>query len=252
MRLPITAGKRITLVFGKMKVWFSRRKFYLGREYSVRWHREFAYRRHVTSKTMKIVIHIIFILLFATSCKKRENHTSSFYSLTKKLKISDSIDYQSENPFTYLKTGKIISSNITNSLFIQNIKDSLYRVELYTLTVKGWLKNDEVLFYEKNLLQFFTVFKDYNFDKQKDIYIQSTASNGYSLSRGNLILINPKTIKLNLISEARKLANINPDLNRKLLISESVEWCPELKVCKWLNQWKENNLITIDKNCPCK
>jgi len=29
---------------------FSRRKFYLGRENSVRWHREFAYRRHVRCK----------------------------------------------------------------------------------------------------------------------------------------------------------------------------------------------------------
>jgi len=44
---PVTAGKRITLVFGKLNVCFSRRKLYLGRENSVRWHREFAYRRHV-------------------------------------------------------------------------------------------------------------------------------------------------------------------------------------------------------------
>ena len=43
----ITAGKRITLAFGKLNVCFSRRKFYLGRENLVRWHREFAYRRHV-------------------------------------------------------------------------------------------------------------------------------------------------------------------------------------------------------------
>ena len=49
-KVLVTAGKRITLVFGKLNVCFSRRKFYLGRENSVRWHREFAYRRHVIRK----------------------------------------------------------------------------------------------------------------------------------------------------------------------------------------------------------
>jgi len=51
MKQRSTAGKRITLVFGKMNVCFSRRMFYLGRENSIRWHREFAYRRHVGRKS---------------------------------------------------------------------------------------------------------------------------------------------------------------------------------------------------------
>ena len=40
---------------------FSRRKFYLGRENSVRWHREFAYRRHVGRHSEKHNLEIMIL-----------------------------------------------------------------------------------------------------------------------------------------------------------------------------------------------
>lgn len=201
---------------------------------------------------MKIVLPIIFVISLTISCTKKESDVSKFYSLTNSLKPTDSVEYRNENPFVYIKTGKIISAQNLNGLLVENVSDSLYRVELYTLTGKGWLKNDEVSFYEKDLLQFLTVFKDYDFDGQKDLYIQSTASNGYSLSYGNLILINKETKKLKLIKEAKRLTNMNPDSKLKLVLSESVDWCPDLKICKLSNQWKQGNLITIKKECPCE
>lgn len=70
MLLLLTAGKLITLVLGKLNVCFSRRKFYLGRENSVSWHRELAYRPHVMSnlKTthVKKNIGILFLVLLPT------------------------------------------------------------------------------------------------------------------------------------------------------------------------------------------
>jgi len=40
---------------------------------------------------------------------------------------------------------------------------------------------------DANPTQFYLDFKDYDFDGQKDIYLQRSASNGWSLSRGCLI-----------------------------------------------------------------
>jgi len=86
MLLRTTAGKRITLVFSKLNVCFSRRKFYLGRENSVRWHREFAYRRHVSGKLRKILEimkYIITLILFFSICScnhpKNNGISNSFF-----------------------------------------------------------------------------------------------------------------------------------------------------------------------------
>jgi len=200
---------------------------------------------------MKIAIQIIF-LVFLISCKRNLDKENTFYDFVYKTKKIDTIEYRKEKPFVFIKTGKFLSNQTTNGLLIKNIKDSTYTIELYTLTVKGWLKNDNLNFTSKYMLQFYTEYKDYDFDGQKDIYIQSTASNGYSLSRGNLIMINRQTKKLFWVKEAKNLANMSPDENLKAIISESVDWCPDLKVCKWINKWKNGKLVTIKKDCPCK
>jgi hypothetical protein len=194
-----------------------------------------------------MTIRYILILIFFISCKRIEEKDNTFYDLVYKENTKDTI--QNWNPFLYVKTGKFLFSQTTNGLLIKNTKDSVYKVELYTLTIKGWLKNDEINIIEKNWIQFHTNFKDYNFDGQKDIYIQSTVSNGYPLSYGNLIVINPKNKKLSWIKDARNLANMNPNPNLKLLISESIDWRPDLYVCTLKNKWENDRIIKLTQDC---
>jgi len=85
----------------------------------------------------------------------------------------------------------------------------------------GWSNLDSLIITDILPLQFELEFEDYNFDHQKDIYIQFTASNGYSISKGQLITVNPISRKLELHPEARELGNMKPDPIRKLVITET-------------------------------
>lgn len=68
--------------------------------------------------------------------------------------------------------------------------------------------------------QFEAIFDDFNFDKQTDIYIQVSASNGRALSRGHLLTIDPLTKKIIQHAEARDLANMKPDPKTKTVVSQ--------------------------------
>ena len=73
---------------------------------------------------------------------------------------------------------------------------------------------------DANPTQFYLDFKDYDFDGHKDIYLQRSASNGWSLSRGCLIIVNPQTKKLMEHKEANNLANMNPDFENKIIVED--------------------------------
>ena len=88
--------------------------------------------------------------------------------------------------------------------------------------------------------------------------MQTTASNGYSISRGHLIIVNPKTVKMELHPETRDYGSMNPDKIKKIVYSCIANQCYDslqsgpLPPCQVINEWKNNKLISIStEKCPC-
>jgi hypothetical protein len=98
--------------------------------------------------------------------------------------------------------------------------------------------------------RFSLTLNDFNFDGQIDIYIQVSATNGWSLSKGHLLLIDPRTKKLEFHKETEDFANMIPDQNTKTIFTE--EWQgynsdgnPQLTILT--NKWVKGRLKTISK-----
>ncbi|MFT7086565.1 MAG: hypothetical protein ACJAV5_002294 [Vicingaceae bacterium] len=178
--------------------------------------------------------------------------------LLNKALISDTTEFYDwkRNPsFLFFKSGNFLNNTEKNAMVVFGSTDSTYSIKLYSIKDKKWFVTD--IINDLYLLPVFfnSRFDDYNFDNQTDIYLQVSASNGYSLSIGYLLTIDPKTKKFSEHLEARELANMKPDTRKKVVISEKVIWCKnngELKVCKLTNKWVEGIIKTIKEECPCE
>ena len=161
--------------------------------------------------------------------------------------IIDELEYPKS--FLYYKSGHIISENEKNALVVTCPTDTTYSVKLYTIQNDKWNFIDSINGLDAFPVQFDVMFNDYNFDGQTDIYIQVTASNGWSLSRGHLITIEPQTKKLELHKEARELANMTPDKKSKTVKSELWNgWDIEgQQLTIFTNKWINGQLKTINK-----
>lgn len=98
--------------------------------------------------------------------------------------------------------------------------------------------------------QFEPIFDDYNFDGQTDLYIQVSTSNGWSLSRGHLIIIQPMTKKFDLHKEARDFANMTPDIKTKTVMTElwnAYDMKNRHQLTFFTNKWVKGKLKTISK-----
>ena len=158
-------------------------------------------------------------------------------SVTKLLDIAttkDTLEIRNSEPFLFFKSGNILSSTEKNAIVIVCPTDTTYAVRLYSLKNKSWELTDSVAKLDAFPSQFELTFDDYNFDKQKDIYIQVSASQGWSLSRGHLFIIDPVTKKLTRHEEARDLANMKPDPKTETVVSELWNGYDD----KNQNQWK--------------
>lgn len=167
--------------------------------------------------------------------------------------VKDSIELENYEPFLFFKSGIFQNSNQKEAFIITASSDSTDMVKYYTLHNKKWILNDSIDGLE-SISQFKTTFKDFNFDNQVDIYIQVTASNGYSLSFGHLLIIDPLNKKITEHKEARNLANMKPELASKTVFSEDIIYCSKQAtrgICKWENKWINGSLKTTRKNCPC-
>ena len=132
----------------------------------------------------------------------------------------DTLEFQSSEPFMFFKSGNILSSTQKNAIVIVCPTDTTYAVRLYSLRNNSWELVDSISNLDAFPSQFELTLDDYNFDKQKDIYIQTSASQGWSLSRGHLFIIDPVTKKLARHEEARNLANMKPDPKTETVVSE--------------------------------
>lgn len=123
-------------------------------------------------------------------------------------------------PFLFFKSGHILSEAEKNALVVACPTDSTYAVRLYSLKTDQWELLDSISDLDANRIQFDMVFDDYNFDGQTDLYIQDHVSNGWALSRGHLITIDPITKKLDLHKEASDFGDMEIDAKTKTIRSE--------------------------------
>ena len=181
---------------------------------------------------------------------KSDITADTLYRLLGTALIVDSLKYENEMPFLFFKSGFILNQSEKNSVMVSCPTDSTYQIKLYTQQDHTWILNCSIDSLSAFPSQFDAIFEDYNFDNQKDIYIQVSASNGYSLSRGHLIIVDPSTKKLTEHKEARGLANMRPDPITKTVTSEIwLGWNSrnQQHLLVQTNKWVNNQLRMVKK-----
>ena len=152
--------------------------------------------------------------------------------------------------FLFFKSGYIINETEKNALVVTCPTDTTYTVEFYSLQKDCWNFIDSISDLDISyIIQFDVTFDDYNFDGQTDLYIQTSVSNGWALSMGHLIIINPKTKKLELHKEASEFASMTPDRNTQTVKSEWVgDYDKEGRQrIIFTNKWINGQLKTTNK-----
>jgi hypothetical protein len=232
-------------------------------------------------KKTNLVIAFLFIILLA-SCgnDKPNNHPSTKDNISLKgtnrhttksvatandsvwladlyqfVRMGNKIDTLLDNKdysIYYCKIGHFLIPTKKIALLIYN-----NAVELYIYKNDKPIKKDSMAVLNiDSKMEFQVTYYDYNFDGQKDIYIQRTISNGWPMSVGCLITINKSSDKLQRHDECDNLANMKPDPKRKVVITDSIAYCNTAsqkdKICKVLNKWVENKLIPMASGCRCK
>lgn len=135
---------------------------------------------------------------------------------------SDTIQHYSTEPFLFFKTGNLFDLNFRTSLVLTSPTDSTFKLKVYKLSDSVWQLTDSLDGLNANKAQFFIESKDYNFDKQADIFIQYAYTNGYPRSLGSVILVDPATKKLTLHKGASNLSNISLEPNSGILRAEEL------------------------------
>ena len=172
--------------------------------------------------------------------------------LFNKALVSDTIDFfnfDNDTVFTLFKSGNIISKTEKNAIIVV-VSDMTCLLKLYSIQNDKWELTDSISNLEDMyVVNFDIIFDDYNFDGQTDIFLRASASNGYVISRGHLIIIDPKTKKFELHKEAREFGNMKLDPKTKTIKSEEVNWNDygERYVKIFTHKWKNGKLKTISK-----
>ena len=166
------------------------------------------------------------------------------------LEFNNAFDFDSLQSFTFFKSGSFLRETEKNALIVQCEKDTTYIIKLYKFKDNGWQIIDSINGLEAFPWQYDAIFDDYNFDGQKDIFIQLSASNGWSLSRGYLFILDQSTMRLNLHSETNDFANMSPDHQTQTILSQ--EWNGynqqgqhQITILK--NKWIDGQLLTVSK-----
>jgi hypothetical protein len=158
--------------------------------------------------------------------------------------------FENNQSFLFFKSGHIINKTEKNAFVIVCSSDTTYTVRLYSIQNNKWSISDRISGLDAFPAQFDLIFDDYNFDEQTDIYVQVSASNGWSLSRGHLIIIDPKTKMFDLHKETRDFANMTPDIKTKTVKTElwngyDIKNRHQLTI--FTNKWVNGQLKTISK-----
>ncbi len=182
-----------------------------------------------------------------TSKNKQLGTPSDF--LAKALK-ADTLEFYNDKPFLFFKSGPFLGKTDKYAIVVQCPTDTTYSISLYSIKNNNLILSDSICDLDAFPAQFDPIFQDYNFDGQTDIYIQVTASNGWSLSRGHLIIINPNTKKFELHKETRDFANMLPDIKTKTVKTElwnGYDAKDRHQLTIFTNKWIGGKLKTISK-----
>ena len=172
----------------------------------------------------------------------------TLYKLLENAKTKDTLEFYNQEPFLFIKSGNLFSKNEKNSIIVSCPTDRTYRIELYSLINNEWIKRDELNNLEVPYRQYEIKFRDYNFDNFKDIYLNSTSSNGISMSKGYLLIVNSSTKKFENHLEAKNLKNMFPDKKTKSVLIDSVDYDVNGKrVWNLIYKWKNGKLINTNK-----
>lgn len=184
----------------------------------------------------------------------KTSFNEKFIELFDKAITADTLEFnnQFENnqSFLFFKSGKIIGKTEKNAIVIICPTDTTYTIRLYSIQNNKWNLSDSITGLEAFPPQFDPIFDDYNFDGQTDIYIQVSASNGWSLSRGHLIIIDPKAKMFELHKETRDFANMTPDIKTKTVRTElwnGYDMQNRHQLTIFTNKWVDGKLKTISK-----
>jgi hypothetical protein len=216
---------------------------------------------------MKIIITILILLIILISCKneiEKKDYTwykqieihknqsiikvDTLYKLLENAKTKDTLEFSNQEPFLFIKSGNLFSKNEKSSIIVYCPTDSTYRIELYSLINKKWIISDELSNLDVPFKQYEILFRDYNFDNFKDIYLNRTSSNGISMSEGHLLIVNPLSKKFVNHLETKNLKNMYPDNKTKSVFIDSVDYNVNGKrVWNLIYKWKNGKLINTNK-----
>lgn len=163
-------------------------------------------------------------------------------------KTKDTLEFSSQEPFLFMKSGNLFSNNVKNSILVYCPSETTYKIELYTLFESEWKKTDEISKLEVPLQQYEIIFEDYNFDNFKDIYLNAASSNGISMSEGYLLIVDTLTQKFVNHLETRSLKNMFPDKKTKTILIDSIDYQSSGKIV-WnlIYKWENGKLINTNK-----
>ena len=205
------------------------------------------------------IFSILILALFAfISCQKhiKADKYSIADLLAKSLK-QDTLEYSEwktrEGNFFFFKSGNFLSENTKNALYIHSDNDSVFILKLYKQEKQKWMEMTFVDSIHISPLYFDLKFRDFDFDGEKDIYIQTNVTNGSGISSG--IVFIQKNNKLFLNEDLSYLGNITADTTGKTIISEKIIFCKsdgQKEICKTRHEWKGDNLVTKSIDCPCE
>jgi hypothetical protein len=216
---------------------------------------------------MNIKSTFLFLIILLISCKneteKKINNSNkqiekhkkesvikvdTLYKLLENAKSKDTLEFSNQEPFLFIKSGNLFSKNEKSTIIVNCPTDSTYRIELYSLINKVWKKTDELNNLEVPYKQYEILFRDYNFDNFKDIYLNSTSSNGISMSKGHLLIVNSLTKKFENHIETKNLKNMFPDKKTKSVLIDSVDYNVNGKrVWNLIYKWKNGKLINTNQ-----
>lgn len=210
------------------------------------------------------VFIVLIICLLFLSCNQRQKvevistntkHDNPYLdSLFNEAIKNDSIEYlYLPNQVFYFRSGYILSDTDKNIISISYTNsDSIYKVYLYDIENNKILVKDSLLIGDILQVNLSLEFNDYNFDGQKDFYLQAFVSNGLAISRGYLVFVDPLTKKLTEYKEARNLANIRSDSKSKTIFSDSIVFDHQYgrSLCLIKHQWVNGKLIATDIDYP--
>lgn len=158
--------------------------------------------------------------------------------------------FEPDQPFLFFKSGLILGGTVKNALAASCPAGNRYILKLYSLQADSWQLSDSIDLPDAVPAQFSPVFADYNFDGQTDLFIQVSASGGWSLSRGHLLTIDPATKKFSLHKETRDFANMSPD--KRTMTVKTEQWNGydrdgNHQLTIFTNKWEGGLLKTISR-----